>query len=244
MNETRASRGPRLVTEYKDRWWREGEEMEGYCGSVKWRAVCEEEGWFVTFNLHWSPMALTRKTWRETGSNIPHTQARKQTHICSRLLSKNLWPLPPHTCSACEEPNRKWKDYLAMNCNTTDQRWHSCTLRSVRRPLLPPSHHKFTPRAVVFQSRAQHGTLLNMELTVFIVRYFSSFRGEEVVMEAVSTRCLGHTDISAVLGRPWGMFVWNHFFFLWFVTVHKASRSSPRSDKSNNESNVAPVEKK
>lgn len=51
----------------------------------------------------------------------------------------DLWPLPLRSDSQCEDPNRKWKDYLAVDCNTTDQRWHSCAPRSARRPLLPQS---------------------------------------------------------------------------------------------------------
>lgn len=69
-------------------------------------------------------MALTGKKRREGRKEITHTH-RKHTppetliavdvhthtlsraHTCSRLLSEDLWPLPPHVDSQCKEPNRK-----------------------------------------------------------------------------------------------------------------------------------------
>lgn len=143
MNETSGPKRP-FLGEHEDRWRRLEKEEE-----VGWSEEKGGVGWFVTFNLHWSPMALEKKggegdiththrqTHKHTGNDAGNCCTWMSTHThtqgrCQRTYGSCL-------CTQCEEPNRKWKDYLAVDCNTTDQRWHSCTLRSARQPLLPAS---------------------------------------------------------------------------------------------------------
>jgi len=58
---------------------RRGEGVE----EVGWRAELGEEGWFVTFNLHWSPMALTRGPARD----IAHKHTGKDACNCCTWMN-------------------------------------------------------------------------------------------------------------------------------------------------------------
>lgn len=171
-------------------------------------------------------MALTSKEWREeeeishthtyTGTQTPGRRCGsllhmdEHTHICSRLLSKDLWPLPQHADSQCEEPNRKWKDYPAVDCNTTDQRWHSCTLRSARRPLSPPSPITNSLLGLLSSSYNVHNPRFGLRyLTndVCCVMCPLTCLEEEKVTEHSSAERLCYTNISTTLVFLHGMFV-------------------------------------
>lgn len=142
---------------------------EGGMWEYRMEGRLEEEGWFVTFNLHWSPMALTRKkrreeeeitymqehpnstqTHRDAGCWSPWMNTRAHTHVqgcCQRTYGPChcMHTLSVRSLMGSERTLRQ-RTVTPLIRGDMAALWGQSGGHYYHRP-----YHKFTFRAGVFQ---------------------------------------------------------------------------------------------
>lgn len=169
MNETSGPKRP-FLGEHEDRWRRLEKEEE-----VGWSEEKGGVGWFVTFNLHWSPMALEKKGGE---GDITHTHRQTHKHTGNDAGNCCTWmSTHTHTQGHCQRTYGSClcTQTLSVRSQIGSERtiWQWTVTPLIRGDIAAPSgqpgslyyqrpYHKFSVFVFLLISAQTHGGVLKL----------------------------------------------------------------------------------